>query len=98
MAKNIALVILTLVATGAAPLPPAVEKINREGITVAAEVTIHGSLSDKESEGTHLLKLHKGHAYAINLAGLGFKVSLRIEDPERVLLSMDSGQKTFMPT
>jgi hypothetical protein len=99
MAKKLAL--MTIVLAGgalAAPLPPAVEKSNKEGITVVDEVTIRGSLNEQVPEGTHLFKLLKGQVYSIDLVGAELKMKLRIEGPDGKLLSVDSSPKiSFKP-
>jgi hypothetical protein len=100
MAKLLGLVMWAVVVGGlvAAPLPPAVEKINKEGIAVAPQVTIQGSLNDKIPEGRHLLKLHKRHTYAIDIGSPELKTVLEIEDPDGKLLSIKPSQKTFKPS
>jgi hypothetical protein len=100
MAKQMALVFWAFCGglLAAAPLPPAVEKINREGITVVEDVTIQGSLDDKEPEAIHLLKLVKGQLYGLDLGGPELKITIRVEGPDGRLLSMNPGQRmSFKP-
>jgi hypothetical protein len=81
----------------AAPLPPAIEKTSKEGIAATRDVTIQGSLSDMELEGSHLVKLSKGQVYAIELGSPGLKVKLRIDGFAGLPVAFPAGQKTFKP-
>ncbi len=99
MTRLVAVAVLALLSMvmQAAPLPPAIEKLNKEGLAAAAEVTIQGSLNDTEPEGTHLVKLQKGQVYAIDLGGPGLKLSVRIEDPDGQVVPMDPSLTTLRP-
>jgi hypothetical protein len=80
-----------------APLPPAVDKINKEGIKVLEGVTIQGSLLQGEPEQVHLLKLQGGQAYAIELGGADPKAHLLIQDQGGRPINYDFAHKIFKP-
>src|SRR5262245_26117600 len=65
--------------SGAAPLPPSVEQITREGIPVRDKVEAKVQAVLKEPEGVHLFQLQKDQTYGFDLAGSEFKGRLRIE-------------------
>jgi len=92
-----ALVFLAAGAVVGAPLPPAIEKINKEGITVVEGITIQGSLLQGEPEQVHLLKLQGGQAYAIDLGGADINSHFRIEDQNGKVIPFGAKNKFFKP-
>jgi hypothetical protein len=90
---SVLIVIVAMALVAAAPLPPGVEKINKEGIPVTGEVSINGGLTPEAKEATHLFKLQKGKTYVVNLAGPEIKANLRIDGPDGKRLSLDAARK-----
>jgi hypothetical protein len=98
MQKHIlsALLVFSGQALMAVPLPPALEKINKEGITVLEPVTLHGNLNTKEPERTHLFKLLEGRVYAIEFGGPGAKMTLRVEGPDAKPFTLVANQQASL--
>jgi hypothetical protein len=81
----------------AAPLPPAIQKTSKEGLSVARDMTVQGNLSGMEPEISHLVKLYKDQEYAIELGSPELKLKLRIEGFAGLPVALAAGQKVFRP-
>jgi hypothetical protein len=98
MEKHIVGALLTVFGgtLAAAPLPPAIDKINKEGISVLEPVTLHGNLNNKEMERTHLFRLQAGQVYAVALGGPGTRVTLYVDGPGGKLLTLVANQQASL--
>lgn len=81
MRATMALVLWAMMAPtiSGVPLPPIIEKLNKEGISIGhkQEERIQGTLGSG-SDGAHLFKLLKGQSYRFELASPEFKGRVRI--------------------